>query len=202
MSTLGDTMSTSRDVQYIGVYHDASDIMIHVGGYHEYIQYKSKAFIKLLSNMNHDVPPMYSWCPPDVLMVSPRCTHGIPPMYWTPHSVLMISPTWIMISLPWTEHPPMYWTHIIQGETIQILILKPNTNEQVILSTLNICTGFSQACLFWKKSCGGNQFLSQVPVFIAICELIPSQWGNAIQPSKMPRKLISLQPMRFHMRIE
>ena len=35
-------------------------------------------------------PPMYSWYPPDVLMISPRCTHGIPPMYWTPPDVLNI----------------------------------------------------------------------------------------------------------------
>ena len=34
----------------------------------------------------HDIPPMYSWYPPDVLN-TPRCT----------------------------KHPPMYWTHIIQG---------------------------------------------------------------------------------------
>ena len=35
--------------------------------------------------------PMYSWYPPDVLMVSPRCTHGIPPMYsWYPPDVLNI----------------------------------------------------------------------------------------------------------------
>ena len=52
----GDTMSTS------------GDIMMHVGGYHEYtggcsvswgFQYKSKAFINLLSHMNYDIPPMY-----------------------------------------------------------------------------------------------------------------------------------------------
>ena len=49
----------------------------------------------------HDIPPMYSWYPPDVLMISPRCTHGIPPMYWTPPDVLMVS-------LRCTEHPPMY----------------------------------------------------------------------------------------------
>ena len=55
---------------------------------------------------------MYSWYPTDVLMVSHRRTHGIPPMYsWHPTHVLMVSP-WC------TEHPrpppppppPMYWT--------------------------------------------------------------------------------------------
>ena len=61
--------------------------MIHVGGYHEYIgglfstlmcQYKSKAFVNLLSHMNHDAP--------DVLMLTYRCTEH--PQY--------------------TEHPPIY----------------------------------------------------------------------------------------------
>ena len=63
------------------------DIMIHVGGYHEYLggcsihwcfQYKSKDFINLLSRMNH-VPPMYSWYPSDVVN-TPQCTHNIPHM--------------------------------------------------------------------------------------------------------------------------
>ena len=52
MSTLGDIMSTSRDVQYIGGYHDTcggilstlgdgqyiGDTMSTLGGYHEYIR--------------------------------------------------------------------------------------------------------------------------------------------------------------------
>ena len=51
----GDIISTSGDVQCIGVF-----------------------------NINQRLipPPMY-WTSPDVLMISPRCTHGIPPMYWT-----------------------------------------------------------------------------------------------------------------------
>ena len=65
MSTLGDIMSTSGDVQYIGVFNR-----------------NWKDFIKLLPHMYHDIPPMY-WTSPHVLMISPRCTHGIPPMYWT-----------------------------------------------------------------------------------------------------------------------
>ena len=71
---------------------------------------------------------MYSWYPSDVLNI-PRCTHGIPPhsswyppMYWTSPDILMISPrcthdTPDVLNTPrCTEHPPMYWTHIIQGE--------------------------------------------------------------------------------------
>ena len=66
---LGDTMSTSGMFSTLGGYHDAC------GEYHEYIrrcsvrqgfQYKSKAFIKLLPHMNHDIP---------------QGTHGIPLMY-------------------------------------------------------------------------------------------------------------------------
>ena len=29
----------------------------------------------------HGIPPMYSWYPPDVLMVSPHMYHDIPPIY-------------------------------------------------------------------------------------------------------------------------
>ena len=58
-----------------------------------------------IPHMHHDIPqctehlPMYSWYPPNVLMVSwlppmywtpPRCTHDIPPMYWTPPNVMNI----------------------------------------------------------------------------------------------------------------
>ena len=63
--------------------------MMQVGGYHEYIgrcsvhctlrfQYKSKAFINLLSHMNHNAP--------DVLMLT---------LQRTEHR-------------QYTEHPPMY----------------------------------------------------------------------------------------------
>ena len=41
-STSGDTMSTSGDVQYIGVFN-----------------INQKAFNNLLPHMNHDIPPMY-----------------------------------------------------------------------------------------------------------------------------------------------
>ena len=81
-------------------------------------------------------PPMY-WTSPDVLMISPRCTHGIPLMYWTSPDihydiplmywtspdVLMVSPrcTHDILPMYWTpsnvlntprctKHPPMYWT--------------------------------------------------------------------------------------------
>ena len=60
----------------------------------------------------HDIPPMYSWYPsdvlnilyvlmisPDVLMMSPRCTYDVSQMYsWYPLDVLMVS-------LRCTEHP-------------------------------------------------------------------------------------------------
>ena len=117
-----DTMSTSGGYhEYIGGCSvHRRDIMIHVGE-----QLDKILSISIESSDVLNIPPMYSWYLPDVLMVSPdvfmvaprctehpRCTHGIPPMYsWDPPDVLMVSP-WC------TEHPPpsMYWTHIIQGE--------------------------------------------------------------------------------------
>ena len=110
----GDIMSTS------GGYHDACGgyheyigrcsvhrglpwvrrgvIMSTSGGCHEYIGVFNrnwKVFTNLLPHMYHDIPPMYSWYPPDVLMVSPQCTEHLPmyswypPMYsWYPPDVL------------------------------------------------------------------------------------------------------------------
>ena len=135
----GDTMSTLGDVQYIGgiPWVHRGDIMStsgnvqYIGGISWYMWGSNliKSFQFLLKtpmywtspnvlNMprcTHDISPMYSWYPPDVLMISPRCTHGIPqctcgisrctehpPMYsWYP-------PTCIMISPQCTEHPLMY----------------------------------------------------------------------------------------------
>ena len=56
-------MNTSGDMSTSG------DIIMHVG------EQVDKSLSSSIEN-------------PDVLMISPRCTHGIPPMY--------------------TEHPPMY----------------------------------------------------------------------------------------------
>ena len=66
---------------------------------------------------------MYSWYPPNVLMISPRCTHSIPPMYsWYPPDVLNILrfshgiPKCIMISpdvlnIPQCTHDILRCTH-------------------------------------------------------------------------------------------
>ena len=111
MSTLGDTMSTSGDimsilrgVQYIGgissvhrgdIISTSGDFISTSGGYHKYIgrcsvrwgfQYKLKGFVFLLPHMHHDMPPMYSWYPSDVLMMSPLMYSRYPP------DVLMVSP--------------------------------------------------------------------------------------------------------------
>ena len=81
MMNVGDTISTSGDVQYIG------------GIWNNLIKLVGEQLDKILSisiensdvlnilRCTHGIPPMYSWYPPDVLMVSPRCTHGISPMY-------------------------------------------------------------------------------------------------------------------------
>ena len=130
----GNIMSTSGDVQYIGGiswYMWGSNLI-------KSFQFLLKTPMYWTSPRCTEHPPMYSWYPPDVLMISPRCTHGIhpdvlniprcthgiphmyhdiPPMYWTSADVLMISPDVLMVSLRCTEHPrcthgipPMYWT--------------------------------------------------------------------------------------------
>ena len=87
-STSGDIMSTSVGYhEYIG-----GISWVHRGvfstsrGYHEYIggcsvhqgfQYKLKDFCHLAPHMHHGIPPMYSWYPRDVLMVSLRCTPDV-----------------------------------------------------------------------------------------------------------------------------
>ena len=95
-------------------------------GYHEYIggiswyMWGSNLinpfdFCWKLQSTEH--PPMYSWYPPDVLMISPQCTHGIPHMYHDIPTCIMISPD--ILSIPRCTHdiprciygiPPMYWT--------------------------------------------------------------------------------------------
>ena len=108
----GDIISTSRDVQYIGGYHDAC------GGYYEYIGgcsvhqgvFSTLGFSIEIERFSPSCSPTCIMISaPDVLMVSPWCTHGIPPMYWTSPDVLMISPTCIMI-FPHMHHdiPLMY----------------------------------------------------------------------------------------------
>ena len=119
--------SVQRGVSWVhrGMFSTLGDTMSTLGGYHKYIgvcsvhrsfQYKLKGFITLLPHMHHGIPPMYSWYPPDVLMISPRCTHDIPPMYsWYPPMYSSYPPDVLNISRC-TEHPPMYWMHITQGE--------------------------------------------------------------------------------------
>ena len=70
-------------------------IMMHVG---ERVGKNLSISIENLDVLNippctHDIPPMYSCYPPDVLNI-PRCT----------------------------EHPPMYRTHIIQGDKSNVVL--------------------------------------------------------------------------------
>ena len=97
MSTLGDILSTSGNVQYIG---GISWFM--VGG-----QVDKSVWFILKTPMYSWYPPRASWYLPDVLMISP--------------DVLMVYPDALMVSPRCTEHSPMYWTHIIQGGNLPIL---------------------------------------------------------------------------------
>ena len=101
-----DTMSTSGEYhEYIGgisclhwgMFSTSGDVQC-IGDFNR----NWKDFIKLLTHMYHDIPPMY-WTSPDVLLVSPTFIM-ISPMYsWYPPNVLMIFPRC-------TEHPLMYRT--------------------------------------------------------------------------------------------
>ena len=111
----GDIMSTSggyhdayeeMSLKYIGACSvHREDIMMHVGdimnisggcSVHRGFQYKLKGLYHLAPPDASWYPPMYSWYPPtywtssNVLMISPRCTHGIPPMYWISPNVLNV----------------------------------------------------------------------------------------------------------------
>ena len=66
---------------------------------------------------------------------------------------------------------------------MQILILEPNANEQVILSSLTFVTGLLKHVYFEKKNCDGNYLLSQVPVFIHEQYANQSQVNEAMQYS-------------------
>ena len=104
----GDIISTSWDVQYIGGYHEyiggcsvhREDIMMHVGdtistlgdvqyigGYHEYIG----GYHEYIGGFQYKLKGFHHLAPPHAS--------------WYLPDVLMIC----------TEHPPMYWIHIIQG---------------------------------------------------------------------------------------
>ena len=55
MSTSKDIMSTSRDVQYIGEYHERIGDVQYIGVFNRNL----KDFINLLLHMHHDILPMY-----------------------------------------------------------------------------------------------------------------------------------------------
>ena len=138
MSTSGDIMSTSEDVQYIGRiswwmwgYHEYIGGMFstsegyheYIGGYHEYIGGCSVHRRDIMIHVGEQLDKILSISieNSDVLNI-PRCTHDIPPMYswyppmyswyppmyWTSPDVIMVSPDVLMVSLQSTEHPPMY----------------------------------------------------------------------------------------------
>ena len=127
----GDIMSTLGDVQYIGVFNRDwkvfTNLLPHM--HHDIPpMYWTSSNVLMISpnvlmvspnvlnipwcthdipHMHHDIPPMY-W--------TLRCTHDIPPMYsWYP-PMYSWYPLDVLNTPRCTEHPPMYWTHIIQGE--------------------------------------------------------------------------------------
>ena len=82
----GNIISTLGDVQYIGRYHE------YVGGYHEYIgDIMMHVGEKVGKNLSISIENPDVLKSPDVLMTSSQCTHDISPMYsWYPSDVLNI----------------------------------------------------------------------------------------------------------------
>ena len=72
MLHVGDTMSTSGDVQYNGGYHE------YIRGYHEDIMLSTLGFSIEIERFLPACSSTYIMTSPDVLMISLRCTHGIP----------------------------------------------------------------------------------------------------------------------------
>ena len=134
---VGDTMCTLGDVQYI-----REIPWVNREEYHEYIggcsvHHDIPQCTHDIPQCTHDIPwctehhPMYSSYPPTCIMISPNAfmlsplpdaLMVLPDVLNIPY-VLMISPN--VLNTPWcnehprcTEYPPMYWTHIIQGDFI------------------------------------------------------------------------------------
>ena len=77
MMSMGDIMSTPRDVQYTGV-----SIQIQL-----FSQWPSPTFIMIYPRFTHGIPPVYSWYPPVCSWYSPLYS-WYPPVYWTSPIVL------------------------------------------------------------------------------------------------------------------
>ena len=119
-STVGDILST------VGVFSTVGDIMMHVGGYLEYRGGCSvlwgyhdacggiswvlwRVFRTVGGKVNCYLSTPRYWTPPTVLMISPHMHHDIPPRYsnfkgWYPPRYWIPS-TVLMISPHGTEHP-------------------------------------------------------------------------------------------------
>ena len=127
----GDILSTVGGVQYSGgiswvpwglSWVPWGDIMMYVGGYHEYrrgcsVPWGEKSIVIWVPHGTehphgtHDIPPHASWYPPTVLkfqrMVSPGTEH--PPRYsWYPPTCIMISPTVLNIPHGTQDNLPRY----------------------------------------------------------------------------------------------
>ena len=110
-------------------------------------------------------PPMYSWYPsdllnlslPNVLMVPPYVLNTPPPppptyswyspMYsWYPPMYSWYPPN-VLNTPRCTEHPPMYWTHIIQGGSAV-----SDWKFEWLHSMLYIKTQHALKCLIWSSN--------------------------------------------------
>ena len=115
--------------------------------------------------------------PPDVLMISPRYTHGTPPIYsWYPPDVLMVSPDVLMVSPRCTEHPPIYWTHIIQNEKD---IYRFSVTNNYIFGTYH---KYSILFLIWIKKKNILKIAEKWDLMVTFCSWRHQNKGNVFYP--------------------
>ena len=97
----------------------------------------------VLNNLHstEGIPPQYWSYSPACTSVIPQSTEGIPPQYWIPSTVLMLSPTVLMLSprMYWC-YPPTVLNHLHSTEAIPpqywsypptVLKLSPHSTEAI-----------------------------------------------------------------------
>ena len=121
----------------------------YIGGYHEYvggISWVHRGMFSILG-FSTEIERFLLTCSPTCIMISPRCTHGIPPMYWTSPDVLMMSPH--------MHHdiPPMYWT------PPDVLMMSPQCTHGIpsmYWTCPDVLNTHYTGCLYWETSPPGK----------------------------------------------
>ena len=94
-------------------------------------------------------PPVYLWYPPNVLMISPRCAHGIPRCTEHPRSIHDISP-YSTIS-PWCTTTPQCTAQTLRK--VGILVVFPYIPDAVLSFSAKVLTKIFILCFtYWGHS--------------------------------------------------